>query len=363
MALLKKKPVIDLSTDANSVATFAQRLSAVFADYGSSWEGECATVCELEERVAEFLGKPRALLCHSAIIANTLVVETHLNKGPAPKDKPTIVTSSDTHIASAERAALLQITGCAYLDIPDSTEKGIARLLFDDIELNGDCKLATAEVTWNRRQGAIPDAENLKDMADWSHANNMATHLDGVRLLDAAVAMDLDPAHLCRGFDTVVLGFAKGLRTQSGNVLAGAEDDLAAVEKMMKERGMFIRQGGPIAAPCLYALDRWKEWIAENHRKARDLAARLDAIDGLYVDLDSIVTNIMYVHVVDKALDGRRFKSKLEEKGIRWDRYKTGPDNAFDTEGYSRIVMHASIGEANIDYVVRTVAEVAEECR
>ncbi len=360
---LKKKPEIDLSTDAQSVPALPQRLAAVCACYGSSWEKENATVAELETRMAELLDKPRSILCHSGIIANTMAIEHHLRKGDKPKDKPIIVASSDTHVASVERPALLHNTGCGYLNIPDQTEKGIAKLLFEQVEPTPGCKVATAEITWNRRMGAIPCMDNIKAYTKWAKNHGMATHLDGVRLLDTAVSMDVEPAELCRDFDTVIVGFAKGLRCQSGNVLSGSEENIAAVETLMKQRGMFIRQGGPVAAQCLYGLNHWKEWIKENHVKARDLAERLNAIDGIYVDLESLRTNIMYVHIIDSAINAEKLKARLEEKGIRWDRYKTGDDNSFDTEGYCRVVMHASITRRDIEYVERAVKEIAAACK
>jgi threonine aldolase len=96
-----------------------------------------------------------------------------------------------------------------------------------------------------------------------------------------------------------------------GSVLLG---DAALVEKARRWRkvlGGGWRQAGILAAGCIHALDHHVERLAEDHRRAAELAAGLQAL-GLTVE--STPTNLVFVHVPEARLDALR--SALREAGI-----------------------------------------------
>jgi len=49
-------------------------------------------------------------------------------------------------------------------------------------------------------------------------------HCDGARLLNAAVKLNVNPAKLVEGCDSVTICLSKGLGAPVGSVVAGSED-------------------------------------------------------------------------------------------------------------------------------------------
>lgn len=95
-------------------------------------------------------------------------------------------------------------------------------------------------------------------------------HLDGARIWHAAVALQVPPAALTVGVDSVSACFSKGLGAPVGSVVAGSVEFVEQARRMRQMLGGGVRQGGVLAAACLVALDRVDE-LAETHEFAKRL--------------------------------------------------------------------------------------------
>ena len=58
-----------------------------------------------------------------------------------------------------------------------------------------------------------------------------------------------------------------------------------------------MRQAGVLAAAGLYALEHNIQRLADDHATAWQLAERLEAINGVKVDLDKVDTNMIYMYL------------------------------------------------------------------
>jgi threonine aldolase len=77
-----------------------------------------------------------------------------------------------------------------------------------------------------------------------------------------------------------------------------------------------MRQVGILAAAAIYALENNLARLVEDHENAWYLAESLSEIEGVYIDLDSVQTNIV---VMDIAGAGREVVDviyALKEKGV-----------------------------------------------
>src|SRR2546421_10430949 len=105
----------------------------------------------------------------------------------------------------------------------------------------------------------------------------MRIHLDGARLMNAAVASGTPAAEIGRHFDTVTLCLSKGLGCPLGALLAGSEELMLKARRGKHLFGGAMRQAGIVAAAGGYALDHHGERLAEDHARARRPAESLAA--------------------------------------------------------------------------------------
>jgi threonine aldolase len=126
---------------------------------------------------------------------------------------------------------------------------------------------------------------------------DLACHLDGARLFNAAVALDLEPQVLARGFDTVMVSLSKGLGAPVGSLLCARRELVEEARRVRKMLGGGMRQVGILAAAGLLALERGFEHLAADHEHARLLARELAAMPGLEIDPSEVETNIVIFRV------------------------------------------------------------------
>jgi threonine aldolase len=197
-------------------------------------------------------------------------------------------------------------------------------------------RLVSVEQTTNVAGGRVWPLALVREVLGAASAAGLRAHLDGARLLNAVVASGVPAAEWCRGFDTAWIDFSKGLGAPVGAVLAGSRELIDEAWRYKQMFGGAMRQAGVLAAGCLYALDHHVERLAEDHARARALAAGLAALPGVSLDLDAVETNIVVFSVPDAAA----FCAALEEHDV-----VMGPLDATTV----RAVTHLDVDDAGID--------------
>ena len=142
------------------------------------------------------------------------------------------------------------------------------------------------ENTHNSSGGRCWPIDELEAVTAAARERGLATHLDGARLLNAAVATGVPAARIGGLFDTVTLCLSKGLGCPLGALLAGSEE---AIGRAWREKHLFggaMRQAGIVAAAGVYALDHHVDRLADDHARARRLAEGWHAA-GLPIDFDA----------------------------------------------------------------------------
>jgi threonine aldolase len=140
----------------------------------------------------------------------------------------------------------------------------------------------------------------------------LRAHLDGARLMNAAVASGVAPRAFAAGFDSAWIDFSKGLGAPVGACLAGSRDLIEEAWRLKQMMGGALRQAGIVAAAALYALDHNVERLAEDHDNARVLAEGLAEIPGIELDASKVETNI----VIFELDDAPARAAELAEHGV-----------------------------------------------
>ena len=194
--------------------------------------------------------------------------------------------------------------------------------------------------------GGTPIAvEDLDRLA--AAVGDRAIHLDGARLLNAAVASGTSAARFAQSATTVMCCLSKGLCAPIGSLLAGPVDVMARARVERKRLGGAMRQSGIVAAAGLVALRTMVDRLAEDHVRARVLA---DAVAAAFPESGYDATTCRTNIVAFDHPHARHVVAALGERGVLGD--TIGPRRV-------RLVTHADVTDDDLDYAIEVLAHLA----
>ena len=342
--------MIDLRSDTVTRPTEGMRSAIAAAAVGDEQMREDPTVNELQERVAELLGQERAIFLPTATMANQIALKLHSRPGDV------LIAHEHSHVLIYEFGGAAVHAGLLSIGLPGvagritaAQVKAAASTTEDVVDQRP--AVLVLENTHNVAGGRVWPLEELDAAVAAARVGGLGVHLDGARLLNAAVALDVPAAAIGSSVDTVTLCLSKGLGCPLGAILAGPGElmDVAWREKFLF--GGAMRQAGMIAAAALYALDHHVELLAVDHARAQRLAESWHAA-GIPVELDRVETNFVQIDTSRLALTRAEALAALRDAGIAVSP-TYGPTHI-------RAVTHLDLTDADIDRAIEIVADVLE---
>ena len=267
------------------------RVAMAAAEVGDDVYGEDPTVNLLERRAAEVLGREAALFVPTGTMGNQIAIRLLTQPGQE------VIAESRAHILDFEMATTAVFSGCLIRAVP--AEDGILtwKQIEPAISPYGGFRAATGlieiENTANLAGGRCTCLEVLEEIWEGAKTRRLPTHLDGARIFNAAVALEVNVKALTHGFDTVMFCLSKGLGAPVGSMLVGSAELMARARVYRKALGGGMRQVGVLAAAGLIALEDGPARLAEDHANARLLAEALANSEGVAIDLETVETNIV----------------------------------------------------------------------
>lgn len=329
---------IDLRSDTVTLPTPAMRDAMARAELGDDVYGEDPTVNRLEALAAQKVGKAVAMFVPSGTMGNLCAVLCHCGRGDEA------ILGDESHIYHYEAGGPSVLGGVALRPVHTlpSGELPLAALAAAVRDPNDEhealTKLVCLENTHNRCGGVVVSPEYMAEVGAFAKERGLAVHLDGARLFNAAVALDVGADALTEHVDSVMFCLSKGLSAPVGSILAGDEAFIRKARRVRKLVGGGMRQAGVLAAAGILALDEMVDRLAEDHRNARMLAEGLATIPGVQIDLGSVQSDIVRFAVGDTDPDA--VTRALAERGV----LIGGIGN-----GYLRAVTHYGIGASEIE--------------
>ena len=303
--------MIDLRSDTVTLPTPEMREAMNKASVGDDVFGDDPTINNLEERVAEILGKEAAVYMPSGTMTNQVAIRTHTEPGDE------IMLEETAHVYFNEAGATAALSGVICRLI--SGDRGV----FGAEEMEAvirpvnnhypRTKLVCLENTTNRGGGRVWPLEKLAEVKKTAHENDLKIHLDGARIWNAAASLQITESEIAKHFDSVSVCFSKGLGAPVGSALAGNTDFIMEARRFRKQFGGGMRQAGIIAAAALFALENNRERLTVDHDNAKLFAKGLAEIDGIEINPDDVETNIINFRV--KSMTIYELIKKLNEQG------------------------------------------------
>lgn len=286
---------IDLRSDTVTQPSQAMRRAMAEAQVGDDGFGEDPTVRLLETESAAVMGKEAALFFPSGTMANQVALHLHGRPGYE------VLCEAQSHIVLHEMGAMAALSGMQPLLI--SSLEG--RLDPGEVRRVMGCRgsyqppvaLLAVENTHNMAGGRVSSLRELQELLEVAAEFRLPTHLDGARIFNAACVLEVSAAKVAEGFDSVMFCLTKGLGAPVGSMLCGRRSFIDRARRVRKMFGGGGHQIGVLAAAGLVALRDGPDRLPKDHELARRLAAGLETLPGIELDVSTVATNIVMFQV------------------------------------------------------------------
>jgi len=329
---------IDLRSDTVTQPTPPMRAAMMAAPLGDDVFGDDPTVNLLQQRIAERLGFEAALFVPSGTQGNLCAVLSHCQRGEEA------IVGAEAHTYLYEAGGSAVFGSVQPQPIPHQSDGSLA---LEDIEAAikpDDAHFARTRLLCleNTFHGKVLPLSYVEAATALARRRGLATHLDGARLFNAAVASGVSAREIAQHFDSVSVCFSKGLGAPVGSALCGSRDFIARAYRWRKMAGGAMRQSGLLAAAALYALDHHVERLAEDHAKAKRLADGLQSLPCVTVQPPQ--TNMVFVELARERAAGA--VDRVRERGVLC----TGPNPL-------RLVTHLDVSADDIERAIKVLRE------
>jgi threonine aldolase len=310
------------------------RLAMSRAEVGDDVYGDDPSVNLLEQEAAELTAKEAALFLPTGTQANLVALLTHCQRG----EEYIVGQKAHNYLFEAGGAAVLgsiqpqpidaAADGTLPLDVVASVIKP------DDVHF-ARTKLLCIENTHN---GKVLPLDYLQQAWVFTREKGLALHVDGARIMNATVALNVPLSTLTQYCDTLTICLSKGLGAPIGSLLCGSAEYIKQARRWRKMVGGGMRQAGILAEAARYALLNNVERLREDHDNAQWLANALSAI-GVEVLAPGAQTNMLFLKV--PAHEAAQLGGWMKERGVLM---SAGP--------VTRIVTHLDVSRSDLEKLV-----------
>ena len=308
--------IVDLRSDTVTLPTPAMREAMYRAELGDDVYGEDPTVNRLQQMAAERLGKEAALFVVSGTMGNLVSVLTHCGRG----DK--VIMGDKAHTFLYEAGGVSALGGVHVHTVPNLPNgmldpAAVEAAICDEDIHSPRTRLVCLENTHNRCGGAVLSPAQMATIRQVALKHDLPVHLDGARIFNAAVALDIDAREIAALADSVQFCFSKGLSAPVGSVICGPASFISEARRNRKVVGGGMRQAGVLAAAAIVALEQMVDRLAEDHANARILAEGLAEIPGFSVNLETVQSNIVIFGLSDPRIQIGDVIKGLAGEGVK----------------------------------------------
>ena len=262
-----------------------------------------------EKRIGELLGKEADVyFVSTGTAANVIGLSGLLRPYEA------VVCADTAHINTDECGALEKVSGSKILPIQNKDGKiykeDVDKLLYSlGDEHQSQPKIISISQT--SETGTLYSPEEIKDLADFAHANNMLLHVDGARIANAIVALDSSFKEMISdtGVDLLSFGGTKN-GMMIGEAIVSLNKELSTTFKFYRKQGMQLLSKMRFVSAQFIAYienDLWRKNAAHANHMGRYFADELIKFPGIELESE-IKTNMIFVHLEKDLIE------KLQEQ-------------------------------------------------
>lgn len=331
---------VDLRSDTVTRPGKAMREVMWTAEVGDDVYGEDPTVNQLEALAAAHLGTEAALFASSGTQTNLLALLSQCDRGDE------YICGQDAHTYRYEAGGAAVLGSIQPQPLPFEADGSLQLDAIEGVIKPDDFHFARTRLLCleNTQAGRVLPLAYLEEATSLARRHNLATHLDGARIFNAATKLDVPAITISRHFDTISCCLSKGLGAPVGSVLCGSAAIIRKARRWRKMLGGGMRQAGMLAAAGMYALNHNVARLAQDHAHAQRLAEGLASFESLHVDPTAVQTNMVFCYP----------DSDIAERLIAF--LKTH-DILISGRKAIRLVTHLDVSSDDVERVIDRVAE------
>ena len=348
------KPIVDLRSDTVTQPTRAMLQAATQAATGDDVMGEDPTVNALEAYAADLFGKESALFVPTGTMGNLCAILAHCHYNKSAE----IILGKKSHINLYEGGGYGNLAGVSSKTV-DENENAMFDMedIRDAFREDYDDHYAKSiliclENTHNMLGGVALSPGYINSIGKLAHEewkdHGMKVHIDGARIFNAAISLNVSPSVLCAGADSVSFCLSKGLGAPMGAIVVGEEEFIRLARRARKRLGGGMRQAGVMASMGMHALLNHTDRLAEDHARAQRLAQELQNA-GFWLPRDSKVdTNVVFFGLPENCK-----LTKDELPPLMLEKYGVKILGGYSSGGkLFRLVTHMDVDDAGIDSTI-----------
>lgn len=310
--------MIDLRSDTLTIPTLEMKKAIYNAELGdegrkdSNGRGEDPTLNKLENLSANITGKEDAVFFPSGTMGNLVALMSYCPRGGS------VAVENNLHIYRSEKGAFLDRPGGLIPEFFKVNRYGkpkneSIKELLEKKKIN----LLCIENSINFAGGVCLSKEEIDGICSIAKRYSVPVHLDGARIFNASVYFNIPINKLSSSVDSIMFCLSKGLGAPAGSMLCGKHDFIIKARKIKKLLGGTMRQTGILAAAGIFAIQNEIERLREDHKNAHFLAEKIIGNNKIYIDLETVQTNIIVIDVSPSGKDAETFVKDLEVRGLK----------------------------------------------
>ena len=201
-----------------------------------------------------------------------------------------VITASTAHLEQDECGAPEKFTGCKVLTVDTPDGKIDIRMIEKhmhgfDFEHHAQPKVIS--ITQSTEMGTVYSVQEITELADYAHLRGLLVHMDGARIANAAVHLNLPFKAFTTdaGIDVLSFGGTKN-GMMAGEAVCFLKQDLSSNFKYIRKQGMQLASKMRFISAQYIAYfrnDLWKTCALHSNEMAKILAGKLSTINGIKI--------------------------------------------------------------------------------
>ena len=269
---------------------------------------------ELETKMAEALGKERAIYFPTGTLANHIAVRELAG------ERTRVIVPHDSHLYNDSGDCAQQLSRLNLVPLVSDTATFTLEQVRQVVDRTSSGRVTTGvgaimiESPVRRKLGEMFDYGEMKKVCAFARDNGIKTHLDGARLYMASGYTGIAPREYASHFDTVYVSTFKYFNGVSGAILAGSNE---VIDEMYHTRRMFgggLPGAWPFAAVALHYFERFEADYARAIQTATEFFSLLKQESSF--DIEKIPNGSNIFKLIVRGTDLETLRDNLRTKGV-----------------------------------------------
>lgn len=272
------------------------------------------SVDRLERRMAELLGKERAVFFPTGTLANQLAVRVLAGEGGR------VLLQEESHLYNDSGDCCQQLSDLPVIGLAPGEATFSLEQVQAEVEraasgrVNVPIRVIGIESPVRRLWQQVFDFEEMKRVSSFARQEGIGLHLDGARLFLVPPYTGVSVEEYASLFDTVYISLWKYFNAGSGAILAGPDALLGEIFHTRRMFGGSLPYSWAFAAVAEHYLEGFSERFQEAVEVSEKVFSRLEKESGFEIERVPAGTNTFRLKVAGTG--PREFRQRLTERDI-----------------------------------------------